>query len=163
MGFVCRVCGEFHAERLLDIRTGLPDPIFELSDGERAERASLADDFAVLDNRRFFVRGLLEIPIPELETAFGYGVWLEVGQAQFTHLIEHWQSPDQFDAFEGVLANELGPNTGTTGLHAHARPVAADKLPAVTLSDGDHDLIRDQQSGVSAERSDELAAVVQHA
>jgi len=46
VGFVCSVCGEFHAERLLDVRLTLPEPIHVLDDDERARRALLDDDFA---------------------------------------------------------------------------------------------------------------------
>jgi len=59
MPFVCSVCGERHDERLLDIRLGLPHDIHRLDADARARRAWLADDFAVLDDERFFVRGLL--------------------------------------------------------------------------------------------------------
>lgn len=163
MGFVCSVCGEFHADRMLDIRLSLPEPIFALDDDERRARAWLADDFAVLDESRFFVRGLLELPIPELETRFGYGTWVEVSGDEFRQLLEHWQDPDQFPPVEGTLANELAPYRGTEGLRATLRPVSVDSLPSVTLDDAAHPLVGDQQDGISADRSDELAATVLHA
>jgi hypothetical protein len=162
MGFVCSVCGEVHAARMLDIRMELPDPIYELPDGERERRTWLADDFAVLDDSRFFVRGLLEIPIPELRENFGYGVWAEIEQEQFTHLLERWGNPDQFDPFEAALANELTPYAGTAGLRAELRPVSVDKLPTIRLLETEHELVADQRRGISVRRSDELAALAQH-
>ena len=163
LGFVCSVCGELHAERMLDIRLTLPEPIFSLDEEARAARAWLADDFAVLDEERFFVRGLLELPIPELETRFAYGTWVEVSSGEFGRLLEHWQDPDQFHAAEGTVANELTPYVGTTGLSATLDPVSVDTLPSVTLADADHPLVADQQAGISAGRSDELAATGLHA
>jgi hypothetical protein len=163
MGFVCSVCGDFHAERLLDIRLSLPDPIFALADDEREARAWLADDFAVLDEERFFVRGLLELPIPELETRFGYGTWVEIESKEFQQLLEHWEDPEQFPPVEGTVANELAPYTGTEGLRATLSPVSVETLPSVKLDDAAHPLVADQQAGISADRSDELAATVLHA
>ena len=162
MGFVCSVCGEFHAERMLDIRLSLPDPIFALDDEERRARAWLADDFAVLDEDRFFVRGLLELPILELGSRFGYGTWVEVGGDEFRQLLEHWQDPDQFAPVKGTVANELAPYVGTEGLPATLSPVSVDTLPSVTLDDAAHPLVADQQAGITADRSDELAATVRH-
>lgn len=162
MGFVCSVCGEFHAERMLDIRLSLPDPIFALDDEERDARAWLADDFAVLDEDRFFVRGLLELPILELGSRFGYGTWVEVGGDEFRQLLEHWQDPDQFAPVKGTVANELAPYVGTEGLPATLSPVSVDTLPSVTLDDAAHPLVADQQAGITADRSDELAATVRH-
>lgn len=163
MDFTCSVCGEQHAEELRDIRLGLPDDIHALDPQERAARAWLADDFAMLDERRYFVRGLLELPIPEVGGRFGYGTWIEVPPQTFRQLLQRWHSPEQFDPVTGVLANELAPYRATTMLEATLRPVSADKLPLVELAPGEHPLARDQRAGITLERSRELASVVAHA
>jgi hypothetical protein len=162
MGFVCSVCGEFHAERLLDIRMTLPEPIHALDEDERARRTWLADDFAVLDERRFYLRGLLEIPVRELDSRFGYGVWVEVAEADFQHLLEHWHDPAQgsFAPVDARLANELAPYDATEGLPVAIEPVSAESLPSVRLLGDEHPLCIDQRYGISAARSDELAATV---
>jgi hypothetical protein len=163
VAFVCSVCGEHHDERLLDIRLGLPGAIHALDGDERAQRAWLADDFAVLDDERFFVRGLLELPIPELGSRFGYGTWLEVSMPDFQELMRRWHSDEQFDPVGCVVANELEPYRETTGLAATLRATSPDKLPMVELDDAPHVLVREQQHGIGAARADELAAVVLHA
>jgi hypothetical protein len=162
MAFLCSVCGERHAERMLDIRMSLPDPIYDLDAGDRRRRAWLADDFAVLDESRFFVRGLLEVPIPELESRFGFGAWLEVEQSEFQQLLQQWKEPEQFPPVVGTLANELGPYTATTGLRAILYPTTLDELPSVGLEDAEHELFTDQRNGISVARSDVLAAAVLH-
>jgi hypothetical protein len=162
VAFVCSVCGEFHAERMLDIRMGLPDLIYDLDADERRRRAWLADDFAVLDDSHFFVRGLLEIPIPELESRFGYGTWLEVEQPEFQQLMRQWNDPEQFPPVVGALANELEPYTATKGLRAVLNPTAPEKLPSVDLEDSEHELFSDQRHGISAARSDVLGSTVLH-
>jgi hypothetical protein len=162
MPFVCSVCGEHHDERLLDIRLGLPHVIHALDTDARARRAWLADDFAVLDDERFFVRGLLELPVPGLDDRFAYGTWVEVSMSDFQELMRHWHDEEQFAAVRCALANELEPYRDTVGLRATLRATAADKLPAVELSDAPHELVSAQRDGISVGRSDELAAVVLH-
>jgi hypothetical protein len=162
MPFVCSVCGEHHDQRLLDIRLGLPHVIHLLDTDARTRRAWLADDFAVLDDERFFVRGLLELPIPGLEDRFAYGSWVEVSMRDFQELMRHWHDDDQFDAVECTVANELEPYRDTVGLHAMLRATAPDKLPAIELADAAHDLVDAQRHGISVGRSDELAAAVLH-
>jgi hypothetical protein len=162
MPFVCSVCGEHHDERLLDIRLGLPDVIHALDTDARMQRAWLADDFAVLDDERFFVRGLLELPVPGLEDRFAYGTWVEVAMSDFQQLMRHWHDEEQFAAVRCTLANELEPYRGTVGLRATLRATAADRLPAVELSDAPHELVSAQRHGISVRRSDELAAAVLH-
>jgi hypothetical protein len=162
VGFVCSVCGEFHEERMLDVRLGLPEPIFLLDEDERESRTWLADDFASLDAVRYFVRGLLEIPIPELGTAFGYGTWIEVDRSDFEHMLENWDSPAQFAPVEGVLANALEPYPATIGLRAVMTPTSIETLPSVELVDAPNELVRDQRNGISVAKSDTLAASVLH-
>ena len=162
MPFVCSVCGEHHDERLLDIRLGLPHVIHALDADERARRAWLADDFAVLDDERFFVRGLLELPIPGLDNRFAYGTWVEVSMPDFQELMRRWHDEAQFEAVECTVANELEPYPETLGLGGTLRATAPDRLPAVELADAPHELVRAQRQGISVGRSDELAAVVLH-
>lgn len=162
MGFTCSVCGGYHDRRLLDIRLGLPDDLHALAEDERSRRARLEDDFAVLDDARWFVRGLLELPIPELGDRFAYGAWVEVTPADFRELHARWHDPAQFAPVAGALANELAPYAATTGLGVTLRATTADRLPAIELADGGHPLIRDSRAGITAARADELAAVVRH-
>ena len=162
MPFVCSVCGEHHDERLLDIRLGLPHDVHLLDEDERARRTWLADDFAVLDDERFFVRGLLELPIPELDNRFGYGTWCEVAMPDFQELMRRWHDEGQFAPVDCVVANELEPYRDTIGLRATLHATSSDKLPMVDLSDAPHELVHAQREGITAGRSDELAAVVLH-
>jgi hypothetical protein len=162
MPFVCSVCGEHHDERLLDIRLGLPHVIHVLDADARTRRAWLADDFAVLDDSRFFVRGLLELPIPELDGRFAYGSWVEVSMPDFQELMRHWHDEEQFQPVECTVANELEPYRDTVGLRARLRATAPDKLPAIELAAAPHELVEAQRHGISLDRSDELAAAVLH-
>jgi hypothetical protein len=162
MPFVCSLCGERHDERLLDIRLGLPHVIHVLDADARTRRAWLADDFAVLDDERFFVRGLLELPIPELDHRFAYGSWVEVSMPDFQELMRHWHDEEQFDPVECTIANQLEPYRDTLGLRATLRATAADQLPAIELAAARHELVDAQRRGISLHRSDELAAVVLH-
>jgi hypothetical protein len=168
MGFVCSVCGEYHDEMALDIRMGLPEPVFELSDDERDERAEIADDWCVFKDldgvERFYVRGLLQIPIPALEAYFGYGIWIEVDAASFDRLGELWGDESGRDEppFAGRLANELAPYEGTVGLPVMLQLREVERLPSVELVETDHQLRAEQRSGISEARAQELSATVSH-
>ena len=165
MAFTCTVCGETHAGETRDIRLGLPQPIFRLDDEERVQRAYVEDDFAVLHaagGDRHFVRGLLELPIPEEDGRFGYGSWIEVSEEDVIALGELWDDEDGWrnDPFSGTLANELSPYFATEGLSVRLRLRDVSLLPLVELDEADHELVRAQQIGISAHRAHELAATV---
>ena len=162
MSFTCEACGETHAGETRDIRLGLPQPIFLLDDADRRRRAWLAEDAAVLDDERFFVRGLLELPIVGEDGYFGYGAWIEVAPPDFTRLMELWEAEDGWrsDPFAGTLANELSPYAFTEGLPLEIKLRDVQLLPLVELADGEHELVRAQRNGISPHRAHQLAATI---
>jgi hypothetical protein len=165
VGFTCTVCGETHADETRDIRLGLPQPIFRLDDDERLQQAWVEDDFAVLhgaNGDRHFVRGLLELPIPEEDGRFGYGSWIEVSGDDVAALGELWDDDDgwRHGPFSGRLANELSPYFATEGLAVLLRLRDVSLLPLVELEDGAHELVRAQRNGISSHRAHQLAETV---
>ena len=165
VGFTCDVCGATHAGETRDIRLGLPQPIFLLDDDERAERAWVGEDSAVLQGgagERFFVRALLELPIAGEDGYFGYGAWIEVSEPDFAALVELWHDEDGWRAgpVAGTLANELSPYAFTEGLRLQIQLREVDLLPLVSLEDGEHELVRAQRYGISPHRAHQLAATV---
>ncbi len=144
---------------------GLPEPIFALDEEERDRLARVGEDSAVLQasgGERFFVRGLLELPIEDDDGYFGYGAWIEVGRRDFEALGELWHDDDGWRTapFAGTLANELSPYVATEGLPVRIQLRDVQLLPLVALDDGDHELVAAQQDGISAHRLHELAATV---
>jgi hypothetical protein len=168
VGFVCTVCGEHHDGLMLDIRMGLPEPVFELSDEEREERAEIADDSGILRSvdgeDHFYVRGLLEIPIPSLDRYFGYGAWIEVDADSYDRLRDLWNDERgrAEPPFAGRLANELAPYEGTVDLPVMIQLRDVELLPTVELVETDHPLRADQRAGISEARAHELASTVAH-
>lgn len=165
MTFTCSVCGGTHAGETRDIRMGLPEPIFRLEGEERERRAWVGEDAAIFrdgDRDRFFVRGLLELPVAGEEGYFGYGAWIEVGEADYGALRELWHDPDgaRAEPFRGSLANELAPYAFTEGLAVQLRLRDVRLLPLVELEDGEHELVRAQRQGISPHRAHELVATV---
>jgi hypothetical protein len=165
MGYTCSVCGAYHDGELRDIRMTLPEAVFRLEQREREERAWVGEDSSVLrdgDGERYFVRGLLELPLRNVDDRFAYGVWVEVGAEEFSALGKLWHDPDghRHEPFAGTLANELMPYRDTVGLPVDLRLRDVRVLPLVELSFGEHPLVRDQHAGISDHHAHELGAAV---
>lgn len=162
MGFDCAVCGATHSGETRDLRMNLPEPIHALGEEERGLRARLTEDAAVLDGERWFVRGLLELPIADEDGYFGYGVWVEVSEQDFASLRELWDDEEGWrqGPFAGRLANEVVPHEGTLGLPLRLRLRDVNLLPLVELDDAEHELVAEQRRGLSPHRVHELAAAV---
>ena len=165
MGFTCNVCGTEHDEQLLDIRLGLPDAVFALSADERERRATMGADAGILYDAggtlHYYVRGLLELPVAELERGFGFGVWVEVGEADYFRIGDLWEDAGAAGTrFGGRLANELEPYRDTLGLPADLVLATVDRVPEVRLRDAEHPLVDDQRGGIDLVRTHELASTV---
>jgi hypothetical protein len=165
VSFTCETCGQTHTGDVRDIRMELPEPIFFLDQDEREVRAWVGDDSAILrheDGDRFFVRGLLELPIEGGDGYFGYGSWIEVSREDFDVLGELWHDDEGWRSgpFPGTVANELAPYFDTVGLPARIRLRDVELLPLVELEDANHELVRAQRRGISRHRAHQLAATV---
>ncbi len=163
MGYTCTVCGAYHDSELRDIRMTLPEPVFRLDEQARDERAWVGEDSSVLhgdDGERYFVRGLLELPLRNADDRFAYGVWVEVDAGEFAVLGELWHDPEghRHEPVTGTLANELTPYRDTVGLPVGLRLRDVRVLPLVELSAGEHPLVRDQRAGISDHHAHELGA-----
>ena len=165
MGYTCTVCGAYHDSEVRDIRMTLPDPVFQLDEEEREARAWVGEDSSVLrddEGERYFVRGLLELPLRNADDRFAYGVWVEVGGEDFSALGELWRDPDgqRHEPFAGTLANELAPYRDTVGLPVGLSLREVELLPRVELVAGEHPLAHDQRAGISDHHAHELGAAV---
>jgi hypothetical protein len=166
MGYTCTTCGRFHEEELRDVRAALPEAIFALSEDERTVRAVLSPggDFATLDGEQHFVRALLELPIPSEEDAFGWGVWIRLGEEEIRDVAARWADSESAGrSYSGLLASELAVYGSTVGLPGLLTLRAVDRLPGFELEPCGHVLALEQRAGISLERARELAEPYQQA
>jgi len=87
--FTCATCGEVH--------TGIPTfgfkfPIqyLQVPEAERETRISLGSDDCVIDEKGFFVRGLIEIPVHGYDDAFIWGAWVSLSEANYLKFVEYF-------------------------------------------------------------------------
>jgi hypothetical protein len=156
-----------------DIRLGVPDPVFALDDEERERRVTMNDDFCIFSDTpetlRFFVRGLLHLPIRRNEHGLGpedfrYGVWVEVDADGYRRLGDGWHDDRGHETAPvfGRLANELTSYPGTDGLDAALQLREVHILPAVVLVDERHPLAEHQRRGIGEAQANRLAETVLH-
>ena len=135
-GFLHRVqCGD--AAVPLEKNFHMPDEVFALG-GERGKRAQLTRSFASLDEKKFYVRCLLPVPV-EGYGEWSIGLWVQVERTDYEHLVEVWNDPAEYSKvrFSGVLSNDVAaeidlPIAIGTELQLHAPD--PDRPPTVMAS-----------------------------
>lgn len=102
----------------------LPDDVFALGE-ERVERTRISRNFVSLDDKRFYVRCLLPVPV-ELYQTWTVGLWIEVSQEDYEGVWHAWDDPDAWSrlCFNGTLANDATslelPVRAGTAVRIHA-------------------------------------------
>jgi hypothetical protein len=139
----------------------LPDAVWALDYLERYARVRHNADLCTLDGARYFIRGILYVPLAYTEGRFGWGFWVEVGKRDHDAYISAFHAGhSRMKPFSGRLANDLrGFASPTSGLEVTVTP-ADEHRPTLTLSPRSrHRLAIEQRRGIDGARHHELAAL----
>ena len=156
----CECCGEFHPIDEHELLFRLPDEIFKLSEEDCDIRCRLIEEMAILDETRFFIRGVLPLPVRHRTRPYHLGLWAEVSAEDFTRMFELWGDPAQATepAISGSLATAVPLHPETIGLRVAIQMVGANLRPTLFLMPVEHSLFNEQSRGIHAHRAFEYAA-----
>src|SRR6266508_1728468 len=158
MAFTCSICLREHSGLPHDVAFAKPDPFLRLPEQERAG-AYLTSDVCVIENRSFFVRGVLYLPFQgEPPSArFGWGIWASIPGPNFTRCIELWEADASSEPpFEGSIASFIPGYPGTEGLPVSVQLRSASQRPTFTVTAETHPLFSEQAKGITRAREHAL-------
>ena len=157
MGWTCGTCGRQHEDMLLDIAYLRPVHYFLVPESDRGLRVRESDDVCVLDDEVFLIRGVLYVPVPEINARFGWGFWASIGEADFENYMAMWdRDGSSSPPFTGRLDSEPRAYPGLLGHEVTVQLRGASERPVFTLAPADSLLSSEQSSGYSVERVWEL-------
>lgn len=154
MSYICSTCGKEHQGLPTNWGFKLPDEVHELGYIERYTRARSNADLCTLDDRRYFVRGVLAVALTEQNDAFGWGVWVEVDRATHDAYVRTFDDDDpNLPQCSGKLANTIPGYSETRDLPVNLRFQVSNSRPVVTFGpDVAHGLAHEQREGISRKR-----------
>lgn len=131
---------------------------------EREERVKLSSDTCVIDDKWFFVRGSLEVPVHDHEEPFSWGVWCSLSQDNFRRYGELFNQVDRIpgESFFGWLYSAVPGYPDTHQLKTMVRIRSWPTRPFVELEPTDHPLAVEQRHGITYERAREIAERIMH-
>jgi hypothetical protein len=145
----------------LDYAFHLPDYYFSIPERERATRARIVPqsnpDFCEIDGEHSFIRGVLRIPVLGTEDHFCWGVWTTLSAANFARVRTTWHDmdPPLFEPMFGWLANHIPIYPETLSLKANVI-LQKNIRPFIELQEAGHPLAKEQHSGISMNRVQEM-------
>ena len=161
--FTCASCGEVH-QGMPTFGSDAPLSYYEIPEAQREARCSLGSDDCVIDEKWFFVRGCVDIPVHGEQEPFSWGVWVSLSQASFKEWMAsfHRAQRSHIGPFFGWLNAWLKPYSDTVNLKARVHLRDNGIRPYIELEPTDHPLAIDQRDGISKERLAEIYAQMVH-
>ena len=161
--WTCSRCGQTH--------TGIPGfsfdapwPWYTTPKDVRDRKCQLTEDYCILFNEDFFVRGCIEVPVYGESEPLVWGVWVSLSSTNFEQERALARNPRRIDEppYFGWLCSriQIYPDTLLLKTKAHTREVGT--RPYVELEPTDHPLALDQRTGITLARAREIRELVQH-
>lgn len=147
--FSCKCCGDEH-EGIPDLAFDAPSYYEQLSEEQKRTIATKSEDFCIIADEDFFIRGILLIPIIGLDTQFGLGVWVSLSRENFKRYIELYEASDVSGEgpYFGWFSNHMPwyPETLSLKTNVHLQPYP--HRPQIELQPTDHPLSMHQHHGI---------------
>jgi hypothetical protein len=159
VSYKCSICDRVHEGVPLSWGPEFPDMWAELPPHERIQRGEAGTDQTIIDDRYFFIRGRVELPVIETGETFAWLVWARVSAKDFSKMSDLWTvkgREKKAKPCDGSLANNLPTyKNKTLGLSVklHTRPVGVRPFVEVLT---EHDLRNEQQRGITLHRVQEI-------
>jgi hypothetical protein len=102
----CSECGELHDETDIELAFRRPDAYFQTPLWRRWWKSRATSSLCLLSGKRYFVRGILELPVTERPEPYGLGMWAEVTEDSFYRYVDFHDS-DRTQPFVGELSGSI--------------------------------------------------------
>jgi hypothetical protein len=161
--FQCDTCGEIH-QGVPTFGWDCPISVFDVPPEERDGRVELGSDECIIDDKWFFIRGCIEIPIIGLEESFIWGEWVSISEENYEKFADLYNTEgrEKEPPFFGWL-NHMPPSYPFQELHktmVYLQPLPA--RPKIELYLTDHPLSIEQRNGITVERLKEIVEIMLH-
>lgn len=143
---------------------GAPVSYYAIPEAERDSRCDLGSDACVIDDKHFFVRGCVEIPVHGHSDPFVWGVWTSLSQENFDAWVRVFgeASRSHIGPFFGWLNALLKPYPDTMNLKTMVHLRDEGIRPYIELEPTDHPLAIEQRQGISVARAAEIYSMMVH-
>lgn len=162
--FKCSCCGEVH-EGMPSFGAEYPITVLSIPEDERESRVDLGGDDCVIDEKEFYVRGCIEIPVHGYEEPFIWGAWVSLSEQSYLSYVEHFDQDERshIGPFFGWLCSDYiayPEKCISLKTRVHVRDDGV--RPYIELEPTEHLLAVDQREGISHERLVEIYEAVMH-
>lgn len=162
--FKCSCCGETH-KGIPTFGWDFPLHLLDIPEVERESRVLLGSDDCIIDERWFYVRGCIEIPVIGHKDPFIWGAWVSLSEKNHTELMAYFGVKERahIGPYFGWLSVDFRPYSASclnlkTYVHIRNEGVR----PYIELESTDHPLAIEQKNGITPDRVAEIYEIMVH-
>ena len=163
MKFKCACCAE-EIDGIPTFGWDYPLHYLDVPENKREEDIFLTEDLCVIADKRFYIRGCLEIPVIGHEDPFIWGVWVSLSEDNFYEFQDLLgkEKRSRYGPYPGWLSAHLRmyPDTENLKTMVHIRDDA--NRPYIEVEKNNHPLANEQESGITLDRVSEIYACIVH-
>lgn len=130
-----------------------PDPYFGVPESEREARIRATTDTCAIDEKDFFIRGVMMIPVRGQSDNFGLGIWVSQKRENYLTYLNNFDAVE-IGPFFGWLCNRIPfyqPDTWALPVMAHFQGNGL--RPQIRPKPSDHPLYKDFSEGITMDRA----------
>jgi hypothetical protein len=162
----CGSCEEWHTGPCLDF--SYASPCYWLDKHDKASRllklvpmlnrkykkTFLDDDHCAIEDRDFFIRGIIHLPIIGAGETFRWGVWGSLSRDNFEMVLKRHEDPSRTELprMFSWLSNQIPEYTDTLNLEMYVHIQKPGSRPHFLLEPEEHPLSQEYYKGITAER-----------
>jgi len=159
--FKCSSCGKVHTG-IPSIGSKAPNYYFSIPTEQIEERVFLTTDTCVIDDKFFFVKGCLELPVKGYSDEFSFGAWVSLSESNFSKFEKLYEKDirENEDPMFGWFSSWISPyyedqENIKSRIHFRNNGIR----PFIELEPTNHPLAIAQSQGISSE---ELIKIYQY-
>lgn len=155
----CPCCEKMVPVDTIELSFRRPDIIAVMDEKEREEKCSYTDDVYICEDRDFYVRCILPLPVHDKGEDYNLGVWVQVSENSFNRISELWDDPEQADEppMEGLLANTVPLTEGSSNAKVLVQLTGPTTRPNVIVQDKNCSIYKEQTCGITIHRASEYS------
>ena len=166
--FKCSSCGKTH-RGAPSFSFSRPAETCTIPKAEFDKRVYLTKDLCSIDNRSFYIRGTLRVPIIDSDESFVWGLWVKQSEESFHRYLESYGRDQTGEHSYGWLPADFYTDRKWRARHTDSvlktdvHWVGPGKRPQIRIFENEnHPLAKDQREGISWDRAVELTMKTMH-
>jgi len=153
--FICQCCNKEYNQIPFCFGTDFPMSYYSIPKDEREKRIEIEQSLCVIDEKHFFHRGRLEIPIIDNKENLLFDVWLSISKENFEIRMDNWENPNRVKnkPYFGWLQTQIPTYKDSINIKSRAFEEELGFIPRIEIRDDNHELSIDQENGISFEKA----------